>query len=82
MDINHENSGTNGRFYYKVKGKEVATMTYSRTSNDVISIDHTEVDEALKGEGVGYKLVDASVEYARTHNLKIKPLCSFVASVF
>lgn len=57
-------------------------MTYSHAGSDKIIIDHTEVDESLKGQGIGYKLVEAAVSYARINNLKILPLCPFANSVF
>ncbi|WP_431134442.1 GNAT family N-acetyltransferase [Psychroserpens mesophilus] len=82
MNIKHKNTGHKGRFYYEVDGQEVAKMTYTHANDDKIIIDHTEVDESLKGQGIGYKLVDASVEYAREHHIKILPLCPFVSSVF
>ena len=57
-------------------------MTYTFAGDEKIIIDHTEVDESLKGKGVGYKLVDSSVVFARENNLKILPLCPFAAAVF
>lgn len=82
MDIKHEVSGSKGRFYYEVDGVVKAEMTYSQSGNDKIIIDHTEVDASLKGEGIGYKLVEASVNYARAKQTKISPLCPFAAAVF
>lgn len=82
MDIQHEENSNKGRFFYEVDGIQKAEMTYSQAGTDKIIIDHTEVDESLKGQGIGYKLVDASVRYAREKQLKILPLCPFVAAVF
>ena len=82
MDIKHGNVGSKGRFNYEVDGVVKAEMTYSQAGNDKIIIDHTEVDASLKGEGVGYKLVEASVNYARNKQIKILPLCPFAAAVF
>jgi predicted GNAT family acetyltransferase len=44
-------------------------------------IEHTEVNVELEGQGVGKQLVFTAVEYARTHNLKIVPLCPFAKKV-
>ena len=83
MEIQHqEEEGKRGEFYYVRDNKKMASMTYSRAGSDKIIIDHTEVDPALQGEGIGYKLVEAAVVYAREHNLKIMPLCPFAAAVF
>ncbi|WP_435412666.1 GNAT family N-acetyltransferase [Psychroserpens mesophilus] len=82
MDIQHEHNSNKGRFFYEVDGIQKAEMTYSQAGTDKIIIDHTEVDESLKGQGIGYELVEASVAYARNHELKIVPLCPFAAAVF
>lgn len=55
-------------------------MTYVENGDQLI-IDHTEVVEALQGEGAGKQLVEAAVKYAREHNKKILPICPFVKKV-
>jgi predicted GNAT family acetyltransferase len=60
----------------------VAEMTYSQAGSDKIIIDHTEVDDSLQGQGIGYKLVEKAVNYARDKQIKILPLCPFAAAVF
>jgi predicted GNAT family acetyltransferase len=45
-------------------------------------VDHTEVDDELRGKSVGYQMVQNAVQYARNHQMKILPLCPFVKSVF
>ena len=82
MEIKHEDLGNKGRFFYELNGKEMGLMTYSHAGTDKLIIDHTEVDPSLKGQGIGYKLVEASVSYARIKNIKILPLCPFAAAVF
>ncbi|WP_338359758.1 GNAT family N-acetyltransferase [Yeosuana marina] len=81
MDINHEDDGKKGKFYVILNGKEEAAMTYVYAGKNFI-IDHTEVSEVFKGQGVGYKLVEAGVNFARENNIKIKPLCPFAQAVF
>ena len=82
MAVKQDIQGNKGVFYYNVEGERKAEMTYSNAGPDKIIIDHTEVDESLRGEGVGYKLVEAAVNYARENQLKILPLCPFAAAVF
>ena len=82
MAVKQDIQGNKGVFYYDVEGERKAEMTYSNAGPDKIIIDHTEVDESLRGEGVGYKLVEAAVNYARENQLKILPLCPFAAAVF
>jgi hypothetical protein len=45
-------------------------------------IEHTEVNDELKGQNVGFQLVKTAVEFARANNIKIIPLCPFANSVF
>lgn len=82
MEIKHTDNGRKGAFYVEIEGTRTAEMTYSHAGTEKIIIDHTEVDESLKGQGVGYKLVEAVVDYLRENNLKAIPLCSFAAAVF
>ncbi len=82
MEIKQNDSDKKGEFFHEVEGKKLGLMTYSHAGEDKIIIDHTEVDASLKGQGVGYKLVEAAVNYARKNNLKIMPLCPFANAVF
>ena len=45
-------------------------------------LDHTDVDERLRGTGAGRKLVAAAVEWARAEHAHLMPLCPFARSVF
>ena len=79
--ITHERSDHKGAFVMERDGKRLAEMTYSMAGIRAI-IDHTTVDDALRGTGAGKKLVEAAVQWARTEKLKILPLCPFAKSVF
>lgn len=52
-------------------------MTYVFAGEDKIIIDHTEVDESLKGQGIGYQLIEKAVEFVKEKGIKILPLCPF-----
>jgi predicted GNAT family acetyltransferase len=65
------------RFEIQVEG-HLAVLEYQMQGN-VMVCTHTEVPEALGGRGLGSKLARAALEYARQNNLKVWPLCSFVA---
>jgi len=82
MLIEQKQVGSKGMFY--VDGDEgiLAEMTYTIPSPDRMIIEHTEVNDELKGQNVGYQLVHAAVEYVRKHNIKIIPLCPFANAVF
>lgn len=69
-------------FYVQVDGETLARMTYSSPDPSKIIIEHTEVDDAIRHENVGYQMVQTAVQHARNHNLKIVPACPFVKAVF
>ena len=81
MKIQRQQHGKRGAFFIEENGEWLAEMTYSREGVRKMVIDHTEVDDALKGKGIGKHLVAAAVQYARKNNLLIKPTCPFVKSV-
>ena len=67
-----------GRYDYPVEGG-VAIADYIRRG-DTLLVTHTEVPTALRGGGVGAKLVKALLDDVRAQGLKVVPLCSFVAA--
>lgn len=81
MKIKRQEHGNKGAFYIEEDGEWVAEMTYKREGTRKIVIDHTEVEESLRKKGVGKRLVEAAVKYARNNNLLIKPTCPFVKKV-
>lgn len=82
MEIQQFDRENRGFFKASEDGKEAGRMTYSRVSTDQFSIDHTEVNPEFSGKGVGQKMVEAALQYARKNNLKIIPLCPFAKAQF
>jgi len=82
IQIRHEEHGTRGAFFVQTEAGRLAELTYSRPSLQVAVIEHTEVSAALRGGGVGRLLVEAVVEWARTTNTKLSPVCAYARSVF
>jgi len=82
MEVKHQDNKKKGKFYIEIDGKQEAEMTYTFAGSNKIIIDHTEVSEKLKGQGVGYKLVHAAVEFIRKSDIKVIPLCPFAKTVF
>ncbi|WP_147204230.1 GNAT family N-acetyltransferase [Segetibacter aerophilus] len=80
MTILHKENANEGAFYIEEDGQRLAEMDY-RKEKDRIIIQHTEVNESLRGKNVGFQLVERGVEYAREANLKIVPLCVFAKKV-
>jgi uncharacterized protein len=79
--IAHEEQGHRGAFYIERDGKRLASLTYTVAGSKVI-LDHTEVDDALRGSGAGRQLVATAVEWARASDRRLLPLCPFARSVF
>jgi predicted GNAT family acetyltransferase len=82
MEIKQEDNGKKGKFYIEIDGKQEAEMIYSYAGHEKIIIEHTEVSEKLKGQGIGYKLIEEVVAFLRENNLKVIPLCPFANAVF
>ncbi len=80
--ILHEESGSKGRFHAERDGAALGELTYSRAGDTLAILDHTSVSEAARGTGLGRRLVDAAVEWARTNGIKLMPLCPYARSVF
>ena len=80
--IEHQESDANGAFYVQRDGHRLAVITYRRTGPSTVSIDHTEVDASLRGQGVGQELVGAVVEWARGTGTKVVPRCSYAKARF
>ena len=81
MKIEHEHSGHRGAFVWMEDGERLAVMSYTVAGSRVI-IDHTDVDDRLRGKGAGKQLVKSAVEWARADKVQLLPLCPFARSVF
>lgn len=81
MEIEREDQGNSGYFKATIDGREAGMMTYTRSGDSQITIDHTEVNSEFQGKGVGKAMVGKSAEYAREENLKIRPQCSYAKKV-
>ena len=80
--IRQKQIGNKGMFFVGGEENILAEMTYNMPSNNKMIIEHTEVNDELRGQNVGFQLVKAAVDYARLNNVKIIPLCPFANSVF
>jgi uncharacterized protein len=82
MVIQHKNKDNKGVFF--IPGEEdemLAELIYMKQGENTLIVEHTEVTEALKGQNIGFQLVNAVVEYARQQGFKIIPMCYFAKSV-
>jgi predicted GNAT family acetyltransferase len=80
--VAHQERDAKGAFFVEKEGRRLAEMTYSRTNATMIIVDHTDVDASLGGQGVGRRLLDALVQWARATGTKVVPLCPFAKAQF
>lgn len=82
MEIKITENRTKGFAMAEENNMTAGKMTFSIPASDFIIIDHTEVDPAFKGKGVGKQLLYKIVDMAREKNIKILPLCPFANAQF
>ena len=82
MEIKHKENDSRGMFYMENDKGIYAELTYNKQDNNILIIDHTEVNEELEGQGLATKLVKKTVDFARENQLKIDPLCPFAEVQF
>ncbi len=82
LDIKLEDKGAKGRYFVTGPDGSEAEMTFTKIGDSQLIIDHTEVPDAFRGQGVGLRLVTRAVEDARTAGKTIIPLCPFANAQF
>jgi uncharacterized protein len=68
------------RYELRLGDRRLGLAAYRRR-DDTIAFTHTEIDAGCEGRGFGTRLVLGALEDARSHGLRIVPLCPFVAAV-
>ena len=58
----------------------IAFVEYRREADNRIVLTHTEVPEALTGQGVGSRLARGTLDRLRANGLTVVPRCEFVAA--
>lgn len=66
------------RFEAAVDG--LRSLLAYRLFPDRIVLHHTEVPPPIEGHGIAAKLARAALDFARSHHLRVVPLCPYVAS--
>ncbi len=60
-------------------GEQTAVLEYTLATG-LIVYNHTEVPKNLEGQGIANQLAHTALEYAKSNDLKIMPLCPYVAT--
>ena len=75
------NDKGHGAFIIKEGEEKLGEMVVSISGSD-LTVYHTEVEPEAEGKGLSKVLLQAMVDHARQHELKVIPLCSFVNAQF
>lgn len=59
-----------------------AVVTFPKVQDNVVNIDHTYVDNSLRGQGIAGKLMEEAVNHLRENNQKAKLSCSYAVKWF
>lgn len=64
------------------EGKVIAEVTFPAEGESSVCLDHTFVDNSLRGQGVAGKLIEEVVTFAQKNGKKIRPQCSYAVDWF
>lgn len=71
------------RIYAKDEsGKVIAEVTFPNISDQTVDINHTFVDDSLRGQGVAGDLLEAAASMLRQQHKKAYPTCSYAVKWF
>ncbi|HEY8429762.1 MAG TPA: GNAT family N-acetyltransferase [Sandaracinaceae bacterium] len=83
LRVRFSETGSRGRFELLGEGGAVlGRMTFSRAADDLVIVDHTEVDGSLRGKGAGRMLFSEMVRWARRTETRVRATCPFTLSMF
>lgn len=74
--IEHRAERGSGAFVALREGAQVGELFYL-LEGEVMDIEHTEVDPGERGTGLGLRLLEAAVAWARAEHKRIRPTCRF-----
>jgi predicted GNAT family acetyltransferase len=62
------------------EGEMICEITFPEVEPDLYDIDHTFVDDSLRGQGIAGKLMDMAVEQIRDMGGNIRATCSYAVT--
>ncbi len=79
MEFKHDSN----RIYLEDQdGKLIAEVTFPAVSESVVNINHTFVDDSLRGQGIAGKLMEEVVKQLQSENKKAYLTCSYAVMWF
>lgn len=79
MNFTH---ASNKIFMLDNNNKIIAEVTFPDIDENTVNINHTYVDDSLRGQGIAGKLMKEAAEQLRSQNKKAVLTCSFAVSWF
>tara|TARA_B100001765_G_C19450189_1_gene314254 strand:+ start:392 stop:763 length:372 start_codon:yes stop_codon:yes gene_type:complete len=80
--IQHRENDKRGMFWIEGEHGKISELTYTVQDENTIIVDHTETKMEHEHQGYASKLLDHTVAWARSKNIKIEPLCPFAEVKF
>lgn len=82
-NVSIEREALNGvdEFVLRLDGERFGFLEFTRTDAGVLRIEYVEVDEDLRGSGLGLQLVQKAVAFAKDSGLKVVPICGYARAV-
>ncbi|NTW71818.1 MAG: N-acetyltransferase [Eubacteriaceae bacterium] len=82
MELKIEHEKNKNRFVISDEENAITgSLNYHMEKTDLIIIDYVEVHRSHRGKGMGAKLVDALMKYAKELGCKVDSRCSYASSV-
>lgn len=72
-------SASASRFELQQDG-QIAYLIYEIDCQGWMTLWHTEVPQAFRGQGLGAKLLQMAFDYAEANHLTVEPVCPFAIS--
>ncbi|MDF2613075.1 MAG: N-acetyltransferase [Clostridia bacterium] len=64
------------------EGKVIAEVTFPNVGDNVVNINHTFVDQSLRGQGIASILLDEAYKEIKKQNKKVTLTCSYAVKWF
>jgi predicted GNAT family acetyltransferase len=82
MEVLIETTPDGKMFFFIKEGDNRIAEMEGEIKEDILTVNHTEVQPQAEGKGYAKKLLAAMVEHARNNHLKVVPVCPYVQAQF
>lgn len=79
MEFVHE---SNKIYLANEEGNSIAEVTFPTVQEQVVNVNHTYVDDSLRGQGIAGQLMEELVQQLKAENKKAVLSCSYAVSWF